>query len=273
MAQEVHAYLDESGIHQGAVACVIAGYYGGQRAMADLKDRWLNTLKRFNFPLERFHAKELIKRRENDQLLQELSRAIAATPKALPVSQAIIVNDFNSLSFEERRFLTGATLKNGVLVSSGAPSKPYFVPFQLVLKIVTDHTPIGGRAQFNFGIDRNFSDYARSLFLQIESQFTMPHYSGSWKSRDRLGNSIFPKAAETPQLQAADLLAHLEYKYLINQWIPNVDRGKVPSLLRLCRTNRRIPFSYQDRECLDGMLRQARSIDAQWKACGHNAGV
>ena len=56
--------------------------------------------------------------------------------KIYPVNFGIIVDDFNSFTEIQRRFLTGATLQAGNLVTSGNPKKPYFLPFQHCMKTV-----------------------------------------------------------------------------------------------------------------------------------------
>ena len=63
--------------------------------------------------------------------------------------------------------MTGATLdpKSRKLVTSGCPSKPYFVPFQNIIKVVTDAAPRGGKAHFSFGINTQFAEYAVALLL------------------------------------------------------------------------------------------------------------
>jgi hypothetical protein len=38
------AYLDESGEHEGAAICVIAGYFGSKKALKLLQKRWRQAL-------------------------------------------------------------------------------------------------------------------------------------------------------------------------------------------------------------------------------------
>src|SRR6185437_8468888 len=55
----VEAYMDESGIHDGAHVCVIAGYYGGKNQWRSFEQRWRKILKDTNTPaLKEFHAIE-----------------------------------------------------------------------------------------------------------------------------------------------------------------------------------------------------------------------
>ena len=222
----------------------------------------------FRFPMEEFHAKDLIKSHKHQPMLRGLARAIAGQQKVCPVSYGIVVEDFYSFSLEQRRFMTGATIdpKTNKLLTSGCPTKPYFVPFQNVVRLVTDYAPVGGKAHFNFGVDRSFAEYALTMFKQIQEQAKVgPRPWSTWKSVDRLGTPLFPKASETAQLQAADLLVHLTYRHMC-EWR---EKGKVtqPSgLLTECLANMRSrdDHKYQDRVCLEEMLRQSRRFLGAW---------
>jgi hypothetical protein len=55
----LHAYLDESGIHDGAAVCVIAGYFGGSGQWRNVEADWRDMLADFNIPMEEFHAKDI----------------------------------------------------------------------------------------------------------------------------------------------------------------------------------------------------------------------
>jgi hypothetical protein len=55
----IDAYLDESGIHDGAAMCVVGGYWSGRTRWRQLDNDWRKVLNKFNVPLERFHAKNL----------------------------------------------------------------------------------------------------------------------------------------------------------------------------------------------------------------------
>jgi len=226
----IDAYLDESGIHDGAKMCVIAGYFGSPGQMRKLEKAWKKTLADFRFPMKDFHAKNLLKTKKYIPMLKELARAVGQQKKVYPVTWAIVVEDFNSFTLEQRRFMTGATLSpmSRKLVTSGCPTKPYFVPFISIIKVVTDAAPIGGKANFSFGIDRQFARYAIALFKQIVENADKDRPISTWKSRDRLGNALFPLATETAQLQAADLLVHVSYR-MLDDWRASGTTGQSPS--------------------------------------------
>jgi hypothetical protein len=267
----IDAYLDESGIHGNAKVCMIAGYWGGPGQMRRLDRAWRDALAKFGFPMKDFHAKDLIKKRDARSMLEALARVAGEQRKVYPVAYGIVVDDFNSFSLDERRFMTGATLmqKSAKLVTSGCPSKPYFAPFQNILKIVTDAAPVGGKAHFYFGLGRSFAEYARVMFKQIKEDEPIKKAVSTWRSRDRLGDARFPLAEETAPLQAADLLVHSLYIHM-QERIAKGESGdftKSPTgLARLCVAN---AFSgsdlvYQNKECLQKMIDQAKSLCPTW---------
>ncbi len=229
----IEAYLDESGIHQGAAYCTIAGYFGQQAAMRRLEREWKNVLKRYQFDMADFHAKDLVKSPKHGQMIKDLSRAIASCRSIYPVNFGIVVEDFNSFNLEQKKFFTGATFRRGKLVTTGCPSKPYFVPFQMCCGRITQHTPSDARAHFFFGLDRNFYEYAAALFKQAK----ISDSPSDFLVKARLGDAVFPLAKETPQLQAADLLVHLSYIHMLE----NIERTDWPVAptgnLRLCMKN------------------------------------
>jgi hypothetical protein len=265
----IEAYLDESGIHDGAAICAIAGYFGGAGQMRKLEKAWLSVLRRFNFPLKEFHAKDLVKNRRHRPMLEALTSAIGEQRKVHPVCFGIVVKDFNSYTLEQRKWFTGATLdeKTKKLKTTGAPSKPYFVPFQNCIKAVTEYAPIDGKAHFFFGLDKPFAEYALSLFAQIEKQLEGPDPAWqTWQTRDRLGRAAFPLASETPQLQAADLYVHLAYRHMLERHAADNWNVIPTGMLADCIKNMRSleDNRFQDKSCLDDFLRQSREIVGDW---------
>jgi hypothetical protein len=270
----IDGYLDESGIHEGARICIVAGYFGGKGQMKKLETAWKKVLSDYGFPMKDCHAKDLIKQRRHAPMLEDLAKAIGGQRKVYPVSRGIVVDDFNSFSEVQRRFFTGATVDpgTGTLKSTGCPSKPYFVPFQNVVKIVTDAAPVGGKAHFSVGIDRPFYGYATTLYkqmLELAANATDRPWA-SWKSRNRLGTLQAPSAAETAPLQAADLLAHLTYLHM-DEWVQKRTAESpdppVPGLLlNYCLTNmrEREDHQYQDAACLESILEQSREYAPNW---------
>src|SRR2546422_4977723 len=69
----IDAYLDQSGIHDGAAICVIAGYFGGRGRLGKLETAWKQVLKDFRFPMSEFHAKNLLGSRKHQAMLVALA--------------------------------------------------------------------------------------------------------------------------------------------------------------------------------------------------------
>jgi len=260
----IEAYFDESGIHDGANICVIAGYWGIASHWGWMERRWRAILDDFNFPLKDFHATDLINATRHQPMLKRLTEEAIGKFHIYPVSASIIVDDFNAFSEKQRRWFTGATLKTkGKLVTSGAPTKPYFVPFQLCLRNISEQVKPGRKANFFFGIDKPMSKYARVLFNQIKTDRA---YSERWPTKNRVGDPAFPAAKETPQLQAADLLVHLTYRHVLERQAADNWNVEPRGLLRACLRNLRRQQDHvlQNRECLQYMLDVTHAAFGQW---------
>jgi hypothetical protein len=64
----MEAYFDESGIHDGAKVCVVAGFYGTQPAWRVFENQWKKILSDYpELDGEGFHAKRFFARNENQE--------------------------------------------------------------------------------------------------------------------------------------------------------------------------------------------------------------
>jgi hypothetical protein len=263
----IDAYLDESGIHEGASVCVIAGYFAGPGTWRKFEKAWRSVFDDSPMHMEDFHAKDLLKKDgpEYKRLAGNLANVIQGfAAKLHPVTAAVVIEDFFSFSISDRKFMTGATLRNGEITGTGSPNKPYYIPFQHCLKRIGRHAPVGGKAHFFFGLGHTFSGYALSLFEQAKSDsLTM--------FRDALGDIDFPEAKHTPQLQAADLLVHLAYLYSLDM-MRDSSWGKIQptGLLKsvLAGTLEQADHTYQDGECLrititEGLIDHVKNIEGR----------
>jgi hypothetical protein len=161
------------------------------------------------------------------------------------------VRDFYKFSVNERRFLTGAALTfEGRLQNSGSPNRPYFAPFQPVIRRVLGYAPPCGKANFFFGLGRPFAQYATGLYSNLRDNQQYPY-------RERFGDISFPLAKETPELQAADLLAHMTYLHMLScvkskHWYVNP-----PEVVRILHRNLRNAGDLvcQDERCIRETLK------------------
>ena len=258
---EEHSYLDESGIHEGAKVCMISGFFANRREWDKLKKKWTQRLDSFGVPLHKFHAKDLVNcggffhgwSKEKSIKLQFALAETIAQYKIHPVSQGVIVDDFFNFSLNKRRFLTGATLvvPGGKLKGSGSPNKPYFAPYQNVIKRVLGYAPPTGRANFYFGLGRPFSGYAEALYGELKGNPLHPF-------RERFGKILFPMAKETPALQAADFHCYLSYSYLLEKSQSASGQLQPSDVIKILLTNikDRSDACFQDGQQLSETLQQ-----------------
>jgi len=252
----MECYLDESGIHDDAPVCVIAGYFGGQGQWRRFNTLWQKVLDDADTPLEEFHAKDFVKTSRRRTTLEALAGAIGASRKIHPVIVGVVVSDFRSFSEDQRRFLTGAQIRNREFVSTGSPDRPYFLPFIHCVERLAGYASAGGKVHFFCGLDRPFARYATALFETFKSDPLAP-------SRKSLGKLLFPKARETPQLQAADLLAHLTYLDM-QQRMRGGGWDRPPGgLLSKCIRNDRAPnddFVYFNKHSMELTFKELESV-------------
>jgi Protein of unknown function (DUF3800) len=247
----IDAYIDESGIHDGAEVCLLAGYFGGRGQWRKFDKAWQRVLR--DFDLESFHAKDVVKRRDSADLLWGLANVVAQN-KICPVAFGVVVQDFFKFTLTERRFLTGATLTpSGKIKESGSPNRPYFVPFPFIIKRVLSYAPVGGKAHFFFGVDSVFSKYATTIYSKLRD-------SGQHVYQERFGTIAYPDAKNTPALQAADLLVHMVYLDMVNRARQTAlySIPKPSNLIRLLLNNMRHKDDvvFQDGNLMRETLRQ-----------------
>lgn len=252
------AYIDESGIHKGSEVCVVAGYWAKKGPWRKFENGWRTVLRRFNVPLEKFHAKDAVNktgfflpwnRGQANDFLAELGQTTAAS-KVHPVSWGVFRDDFFSLSLAEKRFLTGGTWNSEEqrFLSTGSSNKPYFTCFTECVKIVTSYVPGMDKVDFFFGCDRPAGEYAQTLFRYWRWRAGAMRRAGRpyWSriSPEKFGLVSFPWAKETPPLQVADLLAYLTYRFMLEHRKNDLQAIPHEPLLSLV-TNRKRPYDTQ----------------------------
>lgn len=160
------AYLDESGIHGDASVCVVAGFVARASFCDDLHVAWGHLLREYR--ISEFHAKRLSKRRKpflgwgDEQagrfeiaainVIRDCLRGNSlSNEKPVFVGAAIDRKAFLSHSLDQRRWLTGGCQSHsGKWKRQGAPTKPYFVPFQQCIVDVAKFAPTKERINFVF---------------------------------------------------------------------------------------------------------------------------
>jgi hypothetical protein len=235
----LEAYLDESGIHEQAKVCAVAGFYGSQMAWRRFERQWKAVISKYPEIDEGFHAKVFFARDKGKRVgpyqewkdekakrfLDSLLKCIRGN-RIYPVGHAVVVDAFLALPLKIRQWLTGAKFrpKDAEYLSGGCPRKAYYLPFQFC---VSGSANLGGASPSNLihffaGLDRNFSGYASELYKFFRTDERIPE-----PLRRRLGQISYPLSKETPGIQAADLLAYRTYRHchdlLINRNTPTPD--------------------------------------------------
>jgi hypothetical protein len=236
----LEGYFDESGIHEGAPFCVVAGYYGDRAQWEKFEGAWKTALAQEN--VAEFHAKVFFgpappksryygwdySRRES--FLSGLLDVIVES-EINPIGASLVIEDWNRLSLDERRFMTGArySMKLNKFLSSGAPGKPYFVPFQDCIGRVATRCSSGEKAHFFFALNHQFRGYAADVYALIKSH--------PLEFEAHLGTIAFPTPLDAVHLQAADLLC-----YLLKCYLPlrmKDEHAGIPSTLKRAITHLR----------------------------------
>jgi len=250
------AYLDETGIHEGAEVCAICGYWGDKIHWRRFEKRWRAMLREFKIPMAEFKGSRLYKRSypfadftddEYNQLLEAIL-TIVRDHKIYPVTFGIVVKDFMDLPLNHRKFLTNAKIENGRFVSSGNPKRPYFLPFHHCLGKVSRNVPKGAKAHYFFGLDKTFGAYAHTLFRYVKSEPLLSYH-------DKLGEIGFPRASETPQLQIADVLAYWSYVHLQERIRIGLHNPTDFHMGLLHKAKREEDFIYFDRESMMELIK------------------
>jgi Protein of unknown function (DUF3800) len=243
----IDAYFDESGIHYGAPFCIVAGYYGDRNRWRRFEKHWTEILRREG--IGEFHAKVFFgpqpegskyhgwSKSRRKRFIDDLLTTIVESGIS-PIGCAVVVADWNALSIDQRRFFTGAEFDphRKRFVSSGCPSKAYFLPFQSCIIDAANHCTKGEKAHFFFDHNKQFAGYCGKLYTILRNS--------PLRCRDRLGEISLPDGKEAIALQAADLLCFLFKEFLPRRALKNhaVMRSILKRAMANYRTAKDFPF-------------------------------
>ncbi|MHB8516093.1 MAG: hypothetical protein ACYDCT_12020 [Dehalococcoidia bacterium] len=238
------AYADESGIDSRRGYCVVAGYVGSPRQWDRFKTEWGHALGK----VPAFHSKRFFGRDENggrldhyrgwsekdaDNFINGLLSVIQRH-RLTPVGGAIDLSAFNALSVGERRFLTGGHPKahGGWELSTGAPTKPYYLGFRFLVQEALGLARAGARVHFVFDRQEVLRAHAKTTFGRICRRAVPP-------TSVQLGDLTFEDCTQTVQLQAADLYANVWHAYLAKR--SKLSTGALDALYQLTRKRKGMP--------------------------------
>jgi hypothetical protein len=243
----MEGYFDESGIHDGAKVCIVAGYYGGQAAWRKFENEWNAILSEYSGLADYgFHAKEFFGRNgekrvgkykgwSDEQARTFLNRLVQAIVRnrIFPIGYGVVVEDFLALPLVSRQWLTGAKFRksDGKVVTSGCPSKSYYLPFNFCMlkSAKLSNANSVDKIHFFVGLDRSFHEYASDLYKHtlVDDRLEESH-------RDLLGTIAYPLSKDTPGIQAADLLAYRLYRGAKDA-LSNPNYAPSPLMLKLLK--------------------------------------
>lgn len=210
-------FFDESGIHDGASVCVVAGYVGSLNEWRRFDETWGEYANTPGFHAKEFFARDTAGNRVGpyrgwhdsraEEYLSTLLTAITSL-KLNPVGALVDVIGFHQYTEDERRLLTaGQVTHRGKWIQTGAPTKPYFIAFW---KVVTSAVEVSDRAdwkvEFVFDLQDQYESLALKTYARLKSELGEP-YCG------RLGPASFESRHAALGLQAADLLAYCWHQF------------------------------------------------------------
>ena len=219
----IKSYMDEAGIERNAPYCTIAGYIGPKEEWDSFERDWQFVLGAYmqDVPEEGryFHALEFYggdkkfrhwkrsKRESFENALFETIKDYAIRLFSSTVNSRI----FFSFTEDERRYLTGGMHNGMKWKKHGAPTKPYFLPFQFCM--------IQG-ANFVRDGDKLFpimSWQEQYKMKAVEVYKIMLNSDPPLKCRAKLADDVvFSNPKKVSALQAADLAVYWFNQY--NTW-------------------------------------------------------
>jgi hypothetical protein len=200
--------MDETGISEGDRYCTVAGYVGLADAWSRIEHDWNFVLDQFKVPY--FHAMEFYGEDKNnfytnwtESKRRAFINALFDCLKNRAVSlfgASIDVDVFNSLTEDERRYLTGGQHNGIKWVAQGAHTKPYFVPFQVVVINSANYITPGDVLYPVMSRQEEYKMHALKLYDMIISS------DPPLDCRNRLADDmVFSNPQKVAELQVADL--------------------------------------------------------------------
>lgn len=243
IAFELEAYGDESGTQGNPKYCLLLGFVGAPLVWESFNIAWNAILSKYNvqefhathfFHLERCQSHEYQYKDWTSARRLEYLKAlllVIASHQIVPVGWAVDVGAFNSLTLEDRRYLTGAYLETtfhgkslvGVgnpfsmsfqrkFKTSGAQSRPYMFLFGRFFHDVLEISPPD--ALIHVILDCNqLAPIANETFCRM--------WKGKHPGGQQFDTLTYADSKTKPQLQAADLLAYSWHRSITSNNVSN----------------------------------------------------
>ncbi len=220
-ATHLESYMDESGIHDGAHACVVAGYWGSEKQWRRFEPAWKKIIRDADEPtMKEFHSvkfwhsdgtrKAVFAKWSDDKadkFIDDLLTCIG-NHRLYPAGFTLDTSVWPKLNKAERMFLTGGRyhLPTKSWVTPSAPNKKYYLPFQFCVVAPASKCKEHLKVHYAFDLNKQFKNHASDLFKHLKRDQTI-------RCRGRIGELSLPTSEEAPGLQAADLLAYQNYQF------------------------------------------------------------
>jgi hypothetical protein len=231
---DVAVCADESGIHDSASVCLLAGYITGMPSWRRFEHEWESVLQRYD--VLDFHAKDFFAvdpsgtktgkyRRGSDPstkayyaewplrrytgFLEDLLGVIASS-RLVPIGAMVQTKDFFSYTYGERRWLTGGFIRgDGKWMTTGAPNRPYHLLFDHILVDAAHKTNAGKKILYVF-------DQQKAYESRAIQQFGEAAAAVNEGIRTKFGAVNYVERHEAPGVQVADLYVHCWHRYATN---------------------------------------------------------
>jgi hypothetical protein len=211
------AYMDDSGSHDGAHHCLVAGYWGGQNEWRRFERAWTEVLQKAG--IEDFHAKEFWPRLEGQRLgryagwpdskhrdfIDRLLRVIHGH-KIYPFACGVRIADWNQLSELYRKVFCGKYLS---LQANPNTHRPIYLPLQRCILRAASYCRDGLNMNFVLDSNQTISANALACFSDLKASLLKDREPIA----EKLGSLHFSDRRRATPLQAADLLAYELYRY------------------------------------------------------------
>lgn len=223
MALREWIYADESGIHDGAAWCVVAGYRGSRHQWRGFDRTWCAVLEKPEYRIKvPFHSKDFFNRKlgnhpeknpyvgwpddKASRFLGELLAVIRNTG-VRPVAGAVDVAAFQAFSYGERCQLVGyAPL---VSTQGKRPPAPYHLALRIMVEDALERTRRDTELHFVIAEQRELQQRALAGY-QLTKDLWLPKQP---QEVARLKGMTISTPSDAPGLQAADLLGYVWYGY------------------------------------------------------------
>ena len=213
----LEAYCDESGIHDDALKCVVAGWVAAAPEWQLFEDKWARASDSIDFHAKEFFGRDDSGRRlgpyaswTDDRALRYMNGLIEALslPVLRPTGAVVHVDAFRALTLDERRWLTGGAKRRGAHKwhNQGSPNRPYYLGFMDCLEGATNYVQ-HPHTKVNFFFDQQsvLAPHALRFYQLARAHLRDP-------MTPKMGDIAFKGKAGIGALQAADLLAHVLYR-------------------------------------------------------------